>query len=153
MTTGEESAASLWETASAWAEAHPGVLWGAFTGSILLLLASAALVPFVVGRLPVDEFAHRRAPRHAWHLGHPLLAVAWRVVRNALGAAFVLAGIAMLVLPGQGLLTIFVGVMLLEFPGKRALVLQVVRRKTARRTLNWLRRKRGVPEFEFDGLD
>lgn len=150
MIAEDEPATSWWEVARAWAEAHPGLLWGAFVGSLVMLVASAALVPVVVARLPADEFADRRPPRRAWRAGHPMLAVLLRVLRNALGVVCVLAGLAMLVLPGQGLLTVFVGVLLLEFPGKRWLVLQVVRRKPVQRALNWLRRRHGAPEFVFD---
>ena len=38
--------------------------------------------------------------------------------KNLLGVFFVLIGIAMLVLPGQGILTIIAGMMLLDFPGR-----------------------------------
>lgn len=64
---------------------------------------------------------------------------------------FTLAGIAMLVLPGQGLLTILIGLLLLDFPGKRAVELRLVRRPAIRGFLDRMRQKRGVPPFVLEG--
>lgn len=136
-----------------WCEAHLELLYWLGAASLALLIATALLVPLFVGALPVDEFQERRAPRHAWRELHPALAATLRVLRNGFGALCVLAGIAMLVLPGQGLLTIFAGVLLLEFPGKRRLVLFVVSKQPVQRALNWMRRHRGVAEFEFRAAD
>ena len=60
----------------------------------------------------------------------------------------VMAGIAMLVLPGQGLLTILLGIMLLEFPGKRRVELMLLRRPEILAGLNWIRRHANRPPFE-----
>jgi putative transmembrane protein PGPGW len=132
-----------------WCEAHIELLSWLGVLSLVLLIATALLVPVFVGKLPVDEFRERRAPRHHWRDLHPALAILMRILRNTVGAICVLAGIAMLVLPGQGLLTIFVGVLLLEIPGKRRLVLCVVSKRPVQRALNWIRRHRKVPEFSF----
>ncbi len=63
--------------------------------------------------------------------------------KNALGYLFVLMGIAMLVLPGQGILTIMIGVTLLDFPGKYRLERWLVSRRPVLRSINWLRRCAG----------
>ena len=57
-------------------------------------------------------------------------------------------GIAMLVLPGQGLLTIVVGIVLLNFPGKYRLERWLATRSPVWRSLNWLRRRAGRPELQ-----
>lgn len=134
-----------------WAEGHSELLWWLGVTSLALLIATALLVPIFVGRLPVDEFITERPPQHAWRESHPIGSLALRITRNAFGAICVAAGIAMLIMPGQGLLTLFAGVLLLEFPGKRRLVLFIVSKRIAQRTLNWMRRKRRVPEFYFRG--
>ena len=56
-----------------------------------------------------------------------------------------LAGIAMLALPGQGILTILVGITLLNFPGKRRLELRIVRQRRVLRAINWMRAKAKRP--------
>ena len=43
-------------------------------------------------------------------------------LRNAVGLVLVTAGLAMLVLPGQGIITLLVGIILMDFPGKHRLV-------------------------------
>ena len=60
-------------------------------------------------------------------------------------------GGAMLVLPGQGLLTILIGLLLLEFPGKRALERRLVARPGIKTFLDRIRARRGKPPLEVDG--
>ena len=49
---------------------------------------------------------------------YPVLRPLLLIAKNLLGFVLIVAGIAMLVLPGQGLLTIVVGVVLMNFPGR-----------------------------------
>ena len=49
----------------------------------------------------------------------------------------------MLVLPGQGLLTIFVALVLLDFPGKLRLERWLIRKPAVRRPIDWIRAKAG----------
>ena len=71
------------------------------------------------------------------------------VLRNAVGWVFVVAGIAMLVLPGQGLLSILAGLVLIDFPGKHRLERRLLGSPGVRRAMNWLRRRAGKPPFDF----
>ena len=56
----------------------------------------------------------------------------WRwtvfIVRNVVGAIVVLAGLIMLITPGQGILTIIAGLAIMDFPGRKRL-LAAIRRK------------------------
>jgi hypothetical protein len=54
-----------------------------------------------------------------------------------------LAGVAMLVLPGQGLLTLLMGFLLVDFPGKYRLERWLFARPIVRRPINWLRHRAG----------
>ena len=65
-------------------------------------------------------------------------------------AVFLVAGVAMLVLPGQGLLTILIGLMLISFPGKRGLERRIVGRPTILRILNGMRARRSLPPLIVD---
>jgi len=56
----------------------------------------------------------------------------------------------MLVLPGQGVMTVLIGVALLDFPGKHRLQRWIVGRRGVLDALNWIRRKRGRPPFSLD---
>ena len=53
------------------------------------------------------------------------------------------------VLPGQGLLTILIGISLVNFPGKYRLERYLVSRRWAQRSLNWVRKRGGKPPFEL----
>ncbi|MGB1110330.1 MAG: PGPGW domain-containing protein, partial [Gammaproteobacteria bacterium] len=68
-------------------------------------------------------------------------------LRSAFGLLLLLAGIAMLVLPGQGILTILIGIGLMEFPGKFALECRLAGIPSVYRALNWIRRKGGQSDF------
>jgi len=61
-----------------------------------------------------------------------------------------LAGIAMLVLPGQGILAILGGIELMDFPGKYRLERWIVSRPAVLRSVNWLRRRMGRPPLVFE---
>jgi hypothetical protein len=130
-----------------WLSEHEALLWWLFAGSVASLVLAAVLLPVIVVRLPADHFAANRRKRPEgsgwWQL--PL-----RIGRNLLGAVFVLAGVAMLVLPGQGVLTLLIGLLMLEFPGKRKLERALIRRPKIRRMLDRMRKKRGRPPFEVD---
>jgi hypothetical protein len=65
------------------------------------------------------------------------------VGKNLLGALLVLAGLAMLVLPGQGILTILLGLAFLDLPGKRRAELWLVSRPPVLAAVNRLRLRAG----------
>jgi UPF0716 family protein affecting phage T7 exclusion len=65
------------------------------------------------------------------------------VLKNLIGAVLLVGGIAMLVLPGQGLLTMLLGLSLINFPGKFWLERKLIQRRAVHRSVNWIRRKGG----------
>jgi len=109
------------------------------------LLATVTLLPFLVMRIPADYFRHRQRPHADTPDRHPIVHHAIVVSKNVLGAVLILAGIAMLLLPGQGLLTLLIGLMLTDFPGKYALEKRIVGQPGVLRAINWLRRRTGHP--------
>jgi Na+/H+ antiporter NhaD/arsenite permease-like protein len=115
---------------------HPAVEWGLGIFSVLAVLASLVLVPRFLAKLPRDYLHHEESTDQ-----HSL---PWRILRNLLGVVLVLLGIAMLLLPGQGLLTLLVGVLLVDFPGKHALVVRGLRRPKVLALVNKLRAHRGA---------
>jgi hypothetical protein len=115
--------------------------WVGLVSTIVMLAATAAAIPWAVKRLPVDYFM-RPPPRHS---------LGMMIVRNVLGAALVLLGVLMLVLPGQGILTILVGLMLVDLPIKHRVLVKLLCRPTVARGLDLLRRKLGRPPFILPG--
>ena len=114
----------------------------AFVGTLLL-------IPIVVVRMPADYFVAEAPPPWSFRGRFPLLSLAVRVLKNLLGVALVAVGFALLVLPGQGILTILLGLTLVDFPGKRRLEVALVSRDRVRRSLNWLRGRFGHPPLEI----
>jgi hypothetical protein len=137
------STGGIWD----WLQANSSLLGWLGVLGIGSLVLTALLLPLFVLRLPDDyflasrrELAHRRG---AWQwIGH--------VGKNALGVVFVLAGLVMIVLPGQGLLTIVIGLLLVDFPGKRALERRIVRRPAVLGVLNRLRERHGRAPLRID---
>ncbi|MFT5048866.1 MAG: hypothetical protein ACI8QZ_000253 [Chlamydiales bacterium] len=109
--------------------------WLAAT-SLVTLVASILILPFVVLRLPANHFL-RETPPPAASRAQALR----RMAGNACGALLVLTGLAMLALPGQGLLTILVGLSWMTFPRKVALERWIVTRAHLLRPMNWIRKE------------
>lgn len=122
--------------------------WALGLLSVGTLIFSAVVLPLVLVRLPADYFVRR--PIRDWPTTHPALHLVLVGLKNLLGGVFVLAGIAMLVLPGQGLLTIFLGILLLDFPGKRRVERWLIRRRRLLAAANWMRARYGQSPFEFE---
>ena len=120
--------------------AHAGLL---VTGSLLSLVISVVLGPALILRLPAGYFTyqHRRAVRTERR--HPVLHLTLTGTKNVIGAVFVLAGLALLVLPGQGIITLLAGAIIMNYPGKFEFERWLVRRPRVLPALNWLRMKYG----------
>ena len=117
--------------------------------SAITFVGSLIAVPWLIGRLRADYFLSHWSIVQARHRRHPAMALAVFLARNTLGLLLVAAGLAMLFLPGQGLLTILIGVSVMDFPGKRTLLQRLVRGPRVQRALNWIRRQRGKEPFVF----
>lgn len=128
---------------------NPHLLWWLGALSVATFVGTLVLVPWLLSRLPADYFAARR-PRSALRESHPVIRMVLLVLKNLLGLVLLAAGIAMLVLPGQGLLTVLLGLSLLNFPGKFALERAIVSRQAVRRGIDWIRRRANRPPLVLD---
>ncbi len=111
--------------------------------SILSFIAGLILVPVFIARIPADYFSHPRRQRPT-RSRHPLFHLALVGLKNLFGAALVMAGLLMLVTPGQGLLTLLIGLMIMNYPGKFALERWLVTRPHILPAINWLRTRYGL---------
>lgn len=112
--------------------------------SIIFFVGSLIAIPFILVRLPADFF-DIRVPRPWMEDHHPVLRVLGHVVKNAVGAIFLFVGFLMLFLPGQGILTMLIGISMLDFPGKRKLEAWLIGRPAVLSTINGMREKFGKP--------
>lgn len=115
-------------------------------GSAVVFVGTLIAIPFILIRLPEDYF-DVRVPRAWMKDHHPALRVAGHIIKNVVGALFVLAGLSMLILPGQGVLTILIGLSLLDFPGKQRLEARIIGQRSVFKAVNSLRARFGRPPF------
>lgn len=126
-----------------WVEAHQGLLLSLAGLSVLMFVGSLVALPFLLARIPEDYFTDPQ--RHSARLKslHPLVYLGLWLLKNLVGWVLVLAGILMLVLPGQGILTIIMGLVLSDFPGKYALERRLASDRRILCGINWIRRRSG----------
>ena len=123
-------------------------IWMLGIASAAMLVISAMVIPYLVVRLPVDFYAENNHRRRLFQ-DRPILRSLFLTVKNTLGGFLLVAGIFMLVLPGQGILTILAALALLDFPGKRKLELSILHRPAILKSINWLRRRAGREPLLF----
>jgi hypothetical protein len=112
--------------------------------SVITFFGMLFLVPFLVARIPANYFATERH-RGPWQRRHPVLRGLLFVARNAMGSLLLCAGVIMLFIPGQGIITILIALILMDFPGKYALERKLVAQPAVLRSINWLRAKADQP--------
>ena len=71
------------------------------------------------------------------------------IVKNLIGYTLILGGILMLVLPGQGLFTILMGLILSNYPGKYSIERKFISMPSILKTVNWLRKKSDKPPLKI----
>jgi hypothetical protein len=112
--------------------------------SLVFFVGSLIAIPYILVRIPADYF-DIRVPRPWMKDHHPVLRVLGHLVKNAVGAVFLFAGFLMLFLPGQGILTMLIGVSMLDFPGKRKVEARMIGQPTVLSVINGMRQKFGKP--------
>jgi hypothetical protein len=120
--------------------ASPAALEFLFLLSVVSFVGSVIAIPWILIRLPQDYFCESH-PRTWLKDHHPVLRLIALAVKNIVGWLLLLGGIAMLVLPGQGVLTILIGVSLMDFPGKRAIERKLISRPLILQAINRIRQR------------
>lgn len=133
-----------------WLQAHQTVLTWLGAISVFTFFASLLALPWLVARIPEDYFSHQRRQPTPWKESHPFVRALLLVSKNLVGAVLLFGGILMLFLPGQGILTMAMGLLLLDYPGKFRLERKIVSRPVIHNSLNWLRAKNGKPPLQID---
>ncbi len=72
------------------------------------------------------------------------------VAKNIVGVVLVIAGIVMLIGPGQGILTILIGLIMMDIPGKRPIEARIIKRPAVLHAVNALRARYGKPPLQMD---
>lgn len=123
-------------------ETHEALAFGLSVFSVACFVGSILALPMLVARAPVDYFVRESARS----VQRPL---ALRIVRNLAGLVLLIMGVLMLVLPGQGLITILVALSFLDVPSKQRLIRALGRRPSVTKGLQWLRSRSHKPPFDM----
>lgn len=119
---------------------------GLFLGSVVF---SLLVVGIIIVKIPENYFSSHYQqdflPNTPW-------LVRWGAViaKNIVGLILVVAGIIMLIGPGQGILTILIGLIMMDIPGKRPLEARIIKRPTVLSAVNALRARYHKPPFIMD---
>jgi hypothetical protein len=129
-----------------WQRVLVGVLLFLVTFSISLGIVSVIMV-----KIPADYFKEGH-PRKVLPNHPPVVRYLAIAGKNTLGVLLVALGVVMSLpgVPGQGILTILLGIMLLDFPGKQSLEHKLVSRPQVLKTINKLRGRFGKPELVLE---
>lgn len=128
----------------AWGRTHQGLLFAFGIGSVVMFAGTLVAVPIVICRLPRDVYIRPRV-RRVFPAG---IGLAIALARNLAGLAIITAGILMLVLPGQGILSIVIGLSLVDFPGKSRLERRLLDDRRVFGAINAIRRRFGRPPLD-----
>lgn len=126
-----------------WFQDHQVLVGWITVVSMFLFIVTLLAIPPLVARIPSDYFVRRRRPWVLKSYGYPFFAYLMLIGKNLLGLLFIVFGVAMLVLPGQGLITMVIGILFLDFPGKFRLERRIVAIPSVMKALNWLRHRSG----------
>ena len=131
-----------------WFSNHPEVLIGLGISSILIFIISIIGISWFVAQIPEDYFLSLKRKPSKWKEQKPIMRLAILFGKNIIGFSLIIGGLLMLVLPGQGLLTIVTGLLLINYPGKYKLEQKLVAIPSVFRTLNWIRVKANKPPLK-----
>ena len=131
-----------------WFADHPEVLISLGISSIFIFLISILGISWFVAQIPEDYFLRSKRQPSKWQEQKPILRFVVMFGKNLIGLSLIIGGLLMLVLPGQGLLTIVTGLLLVNYPGKYKLEQKLSSIPSIFKALNWIRVKAKKPPLQ-----
>jgi len=132
-----------------------GLTWQKVVVGALIFLASffinLGIVSFILVKLPADHFSKKRKTKF-WAGPRPAIHAAKVIGKNIGGVLLVALGIVLSLpgVPGQGLLTVLLGIMLLDFPGRHRLEQKLLSKPSIVNTINRLRERFDKPPLQLN---
>ncbi|HEV8203555.1 MAG TPA: hypothetical protein VGP98_04905 [Pyrinomonadaceae bacterium] len=132
-----------------------GLTWQKILVGALIFLASffinLGIVSFILVKLPADHFSKKRKTKF-WAGPRPAIHAAKVIGKNIGGVLLVALGIVLSLpgVPGQGLLTVLLGIMLLDFPGRHRLEQKLLSKPSIVNTINRLRKRFDKPPLQLN---
>ena len=115
--------------------------------SLFVFLFSLFSLKWLVSLIPEDYFINKKDSKIKTN--NILIWYIVLIFKNLIGYSLILGGIIMLVLPGQGLFTIIIGLMMSNYPGKYFIEKKFIAIPTVLKSINWLRRKSNKPPIRI----
>jgi Zn-dependent membrane protease YugP len=124
--------------------------WWGLILSLLLIAGSMAVAAVVVVSWPADHFRQGERVPFMNHR-HPLVRALALVAKNLIGVVLFLLGVIMVLpgVPGQGILTMLIGVTLVDFPGKRGFERRLIMKPSVLKVINSLRARFHRRDLDF----
>ena len=107
--------------------------------SFLIFIFSLVSIKWLVALIPIDYFVYKKNSK--FKTKYPFTWLISMIIKNIIGYLLIFGGILMLVLPGQGLFTIFIGLMMSNYPGKYYIEKKIIAIPSILKTINWLRKQ------------
>ena len=111
--------------------------------SALLFILSIIFIPYLILRLPKSYFVRELFERPSQNL----ILIFFKYI---IGYLLIIFGLIMLVTPGQGLISILLGITLIPSTRRNKLIIYLIRLKGVQSSLNFIRVKFKKEQFHFD---
>lgn len=141
---------SISEKIISWSTMNSDLLFLLGSLSIFILITSVFMMVLIISFLPEDYFKseNRNLISSVQNSRYPLLKLLVLITKNFFGVLLLLSGILMLVLPGQGILTIITGLVFMDYPGKYKFERKLLRQKGVINSINWIRSRLSKPSLK-----
>ena len=141
---------SISEIIISWSSMNSDLLFLLGSLSIFILIISVFMMVLIISFLPEDYFKseNRNLISSVQNSRYPLLKLLVLITKNFFGVLLLLSGILMLVLPGQGILTIITGLVFIDYPGKYKFERKLLRQKGVINSINWIRSRLSKPSLK-----
>ena len=114
--------------------------------SFAIFIFSLVSIKWLVSLIPSDYFINKKSSK--FKSKYPVMWLISMIIKNLIGYVLIIGGILMLVLPGQGLFTIFIGLMMSNYPGKYFIERKFIAIPSVFKTINWLRKRSNQEPLE-----
>lgn len=141
---------SISEKIISWSSMNSDLLFLLGSLSIFILIISVFMMVLIISFLPEDYFKseNRNLISSVQNSRYPLLKLLVLISKNFFGVLLLLSGILMLVLPGQGILTIITGLVFMDYPGKYKFERKLLSQKGVINSINWIRSRLSKPSLK-----
>ena len=141
---------SISEKIISWSSMNSDLLFLLGSLSVFILIISVFMMVLIISFLPEDYFKseNRNLISSVQNSRYPLIKLLVLITKNFFGILLLLSGILMLVLPGQGILTIITGLVFIDYPGKYKFERKLLKQKGVINSINWIRSRLSKPPLK-----